>query len=141
MVLITLVCVEPAGRPRGEGHRSDPPSAASRDRNRSLESSAARPAQVFASRRSLGGAPPGIRTPNPLIPGPQLWFFVDSAGHLRVSRRQTLVICGLLVVWVCLVTIKCPNDHQRNVITDDLARWELWGIPSTVRWDVGGAAR
>jgi hypothetical protein len=32
---------------------------------------------------------------------------------------------------VGFVTIKCPNDHQFNAITDDLARWGLCGVPST----------
>jgi hypothetical protein len=29
------------------------------------------------------------------------------------------------------VTVKCPNDHQLNLITEDLARWEPWGRPPT----------
>jgi hypothetical protein len=35
------------------------------------------------------------------------------------------------IIWICFVTIKCPNDHQFNVLTDNLARWESCGIPST----------
>ena len=34
-------------------------------------------------------------------------------------------------IWMHLVTVKCPNDHQLNVITDDLAHWEPCGIPSS----------
>jgi hypothetical protein len=76
----------------------------------------------------------GIRTSEPRILGPSSWFFVDSAGYLRYSRAQTLVVCGLLglsgyVLW----TIKCPDDHRLNVITEDFGRWELWGVPSTWR--------
>ena len=34
---------------------------------------------------------------------------------------------------MCFVTVKCPNDHQLDVITDDLARWGSCGVPSTWR--------
>jgi hypothetical protein len=33
------------------------------------------------------------------------------------------------------VTVKFPNDHRLNVITDGLARWGPCAIPSTARWD------
>jgi hypothetical protein len=48
---------------------------------------------------------------------------------------------------MCFVTVKWPNDHRLNVITDDLARWGSCGIPSTVdevptaRAAVGGLRR
>lgn len=45
---------------------------------------------------------------------------------------------------MCFVTIKCPNDHQFTVFTDDLGRWESWGILSAVRSPIArqlGAAR
>jgi hypothetical protein len=50
-----------------------------------------------------GGAPPGTRTPNPLILGPWLWLFVNSADYLRVSRLQTLVVCGSLGLFGCVL--------------------------------------
>jgi hypothetical protein len=33
-------------------------------------------------------------TRNPRILGPSLWLFANSAGYLRLSRLQTLVVRG-----------------------------------------------
>ena len=76
-----------------------------------------------------------------------LWLFVDSADYLRFWRLQTLVICGhFRLSGLGFVTIKCPNDHQLNEITDDHLRAgsrgasrRQWRSPTTRR--PGGSPR
>jgi hypothetical protein len=48
-----------------------------------------------------GGAPPGTRTPNPLILGPLLRLVADGCDDLAISRYRPLNICGRLVLFRC----------------------------------------
>jgi hypothetical protein len=45
----------------------------------------------------------GAVTPNPLILGPSLWLSVDSADYLPFSRLRTLVPCGHLRLFGCVL--------------------------------------
>jgi hypothetical protein len=64
------------------------------------------------------GAPPGTRTPNPLILGPWSWLFVDNADYLRVSATANAHCLQLFaVIWMGFVTIKCPTDHGASAVS------------------------
>jgi hypothetical protein len=74
----------------------------------------------------------GTETPNPLILGPPLWLFADSAGCLRLLRLQTLVdILG------CLDAFCDPKVSKRSwwSVHDDHGTRRLRrgreGIPSS----------
>jgi hypothetical protein len=56
--------------------------------------------------------PSGDRTQNPRILEPSLWLFVNSAHYLQVCDCKSCRCWLYSVVWVCLVTEKCPNDHS-----------------------------
>ena len=46
------------------------------------------------------GAPPGTRTPNPLILGPLFRLVADRRDDLEFSRLRTLDVCGRLVLFM-----------------------------------------
>ena len=47
---------------------------------------------------------------------PLLWLFVDSAGYLRLSRPQTMVVCGLVGLSGCVLYHRASkrSSAQRN---------------------------
>ena len=48
-----------------------------------------------------GGAPPGTRTPNPLIPGPLFRLVADRCDDLELPGSRMLDVCGRLVLSGC----------------------------------------
>jgi hypothetical protein len=58
------------------------------------------------------------------------WIAVITRGF---RTANACCLWSLWVIWMCFVTIKCPNDHRLTVITYDLGRWWPCGIPSVWR--------
>jgi hypothetical protein len=87
------------------------------------------PAETFAS-----GGTPDNGMEHKLARDTRLWSLVLAA--LPVACKRSL-FGSILAIWMCFVTVKCPNDQRFCVITDDLGRrvscaiLSVWRSPTT----------